>query len=267
MRINPDIQRAIIRFSVLFLILISIFAGSCTSRKKKLNRSSLIPEKELVSIIYDIYIADGLISLPKVQLWINKIDTLSTYDHIIEKHGYSKEIMDKTIKYYFVKNPKGLIKIYDQVLAILSEMESLTEKEMFLTQGHVTNLWAGEKGYSFPDPSATDSTSFDINLGNKGLYTLIFTATLFPDDQSVNPRITAWSVNSDSIVTGKRKFIKTMDYIKDGQPHTYTLIINVPEKTTLHLRGCFYDFDNYFDDWGKHLLIGNITLTYIPVLV
>lgn len=266
MRMNPDIQRAMVRFSMLSMILIFIFAGSCTSRKKKLDRSSLIPEKELISIISDLYITDGLLSLPKVQHWLTSIDTLSSYNHIIEKHGYSKEIMDKTMKYYFIKNPKGLIKIYDNVLGVLSEMESLAEKEMLLTQGRVTNLWKGKEDYSFPDPSATDSTRFDINLGNRGTYILKFTATLFPDDQSVNPRITAWSIHSDSIVTGKRKFFKTIDYIKDGRPHIYTLIINVPEKTTLYLRGCFYDYDNYFDEWGKHLLIKNISLTYISVL-
>jgi hypothetical protein len=267
MRINDNIKRAFVRVSMLFMILISMSVCSCTSRKNKLDRSGLIPEKELVSILSDLYIADGLLSLPKVQYWITPVDTLSSYNHIIEKHGYSKEIMDKTMKYYFIKNPKGLIKIYDKVLAILSEMESRTEKEMSLTQVHISNIWKGKEFYSFPDPSGTDSARFDINLANQGTYSLVFTAILFPGDQSVNSRMTAWTSHPDSIATGKRKLFGTLDYIKDGQPHIYTIIINVPEKTSLHLRGCFYDFDNTFDDWGKHLLIGNISLTYMPALV
>ena len=38
------------------------------------------------------------------------------------------------MKYYFIKNPKKLIKIYDQVLGILSEMESLVEKEAVMAE-------------------------------------------------------------------------------------------------------------------------------------
>jgi hypothetical protein len=267
MTINHDIQRAMVRYSVLLMILISIFAGSCTGRKKKIDRSSLIPEKELVSILSDIYIADGLLIIPKVQHWFKSIDTISTYNHIIERHGYSKEIMDKTMKYYFIKNPKELIKIYDQVLGMLSEMESLAEKEMSLTQGRVSNLWTGKEYYSFPDPSGTDSVRFDINLRNKGTYTLMFTATFFPDDQSFNSRFTASLSHPDSVLTGKRNLIETMGYIKDGQPHTYTLIINVPDNRVFHLRGSLYNYDNYFDEWGKHLIIENISLTYISGLV
>jgi hypothetical protein len=47
----------------------------------------------------------------------------------------------------------------------------------------------------------------------------------------------------------------------------YTLILKVPDKTAINLRGCFYDFDNYFDEWGKRLFIENISLTYINILV
>jgi hypothetical protein len=267
MRINPDIKKAMVRFLMFCMTLILIFAGSCTGRKNKMDRSGLIPEKELVSILSDLYVSDGLLSLTKVQHWFTSIDTVSTYIHIIEKHGYSKKIMDKTMKYYFIKNPRKLIKIYDQVLAKLSVLESLAEKEMQLTQGHIINLWTGRDFYSFPDPSGRDSAQFDIILDKKGTYTLMFTATIFPDDQSVNPRITAWSCHPDSVATGKRKFIKTLNYVKDGQPHTYSLIITVPEKAILHLRGCFYDYDNYFDEKGKHLLIEKILLTYFNVLV
>jgi hypothetical protein len=267
MRINPDFQKTMARFSLLIIILISIFAGSCSGRKNKLDRRNLIPEKELVSILADIYTADGLLTITKVQQWFPSIDTLSSYFYIIEKHGYSKETLDKTMKYYFIKNPKGLIKIYDQVLAVLSEMESLAEKELILTQSHIPNIWTGREYYSFPDPSGSDSAGFDLNLNKPGIYTLTFTVTLFPDDQSVNPRISTYSSHPDSIATGKRRYIETMGYIKDGQPHTYTLLMSVPANSPLHLRGCFYNFDNLFDDWGKHILIENILLIYTYALV
>jgi hypothetical protein len=256
-----------IRFTLVFLILFSFLGDSCSSRKNKLDHRGVIPEKELVSILTDVYIADGIIFNPRIHQWFASVDSLSSYHKIIEKHGYSKSTMDKTMKFYFIKKPKELIKIYDQVLGILSEMESIVEREAALEAGHVENLWAGKKFYLFPDLTGNDSAWFDITLNKMGIYTFAFSATLFPDDQAFNPRLTAFSCHPDSINTGKRKYIETINYIKDGQPHIYTFTINVPKSRTLHFKGWFYDFDNHPDEWEKHLRIVNISLTHITASV
>jgi hypothetical protein len=267
MRINQNKHRIIIRFALVIIIICSLLAGSCSGRKNKTDRRNLIPEKDLVPILTELYITDGLLTLTKVRSWFTPIDSVSTYYYVIEKHGYTKETMDKTMKYYFIKNPKGLIKIYDQVLSRLSEMESLTDKELFQTQGRIPNLWTAREYYSFPDPSGTDSANFDINIKSPGIYALKFTVTLFPDDQSLNTRLSLYTCHPDSIYTGKRKYYDTMNYIKDGQPHIYTLIITVPKNTTSGLSGCFYCFDNYFDEWGKHVIIDNISINLISALL
>jgi hypothetical protein len=260
-------KSTLIRLAFLLLILFSLIAGSCSGRKNKLNRRNIIPEKELISILTDINMANGLIALPEIHLWFSSLDSISTYHKIIEKHGYSKENMDKTMKYYFIKNPKKLIKIYDQVLGILSEMESLVEKEALLSEGRVENIWPGREFISLPDPSGNDSSQFDITIIKPSVYTLTFSVTLFPDDLSVNPRLTAYSCHPDSIETGKKKYIETQNYIKDGQPHTYTQVFDVPYQTTLHIRGWFYNFDNNPDNWEKHVIVEDISLTYpLPAL-
>ena len=248
-----------IRFTFLILIMLSMMLGSCSGRKNKLDKRNLIPEKELVSILTDIHIADGLLSLPKINFWFSSLDSITSYHQIIEKHGYTKETMDKTMKYYFANNPRRLNKIYDQVLGILSELESRVEKESILEQGRVSNLWPGRDFYSFPNSTGNDSTLFDITLYRTGIYTFKFSATLFPDDQSINPRLTAYISSADSIETGRRHYIKTIEYIKDGHPHTYTLTIPVTEKKILHMRGWLYYFDNLPYGLEKHVKIDNIS--------
>jgi hypothetical protein len=267
MRLNLNNKRTIIRVAVCTMILISLLAGSCSRRKHKLDRSGLIPDKELVSILTDVYIADGLISIPKVHNWFSSLDSLSSYLSIIEKHGYSKEIMDKTLKYYFIRNPKKLIKIYDQVLGILSEMESRFEREAAIFDSHFNNMWAGKEYYSIPDLKGTDSAGFDLSLVNPGFYTLTFNATLFPDDQSVNPRLMIYSCHSDSIETGRRQYIRTMEYIKDGQPHQYTIIYQLPGNTKVRLRGWLYNFENNPFILERHAIFENISLRYSFVVV
>ena len=256
-----------IRFAFLILIIISLITGSCSGRKHKLDKKNLIPEKELVSLLTDIHIADGLLSLPKIYSWASSLDSISSYYQVIEKHGYTKEIMDKTMKYYFLNNPKKLNKIYDQVLGILSEMESRVEKEFILQQARISNLWHGKDFYSIPSLSGNDSTLFDIPLNRSGIYTLSFSATLFPDDQSINPRATVYSSSPDSIDTGKRQYVKSINYLKDGRPHKYKLTLIIPKNTIRHLRGWFYDFDNPPYGLEKHVKIENISLTYRSLVV
>jgi hypothetical protein len=248
----------------MFIILIGFYliTSSCQSRRSKLDRKHLIPEDELVSTLTDIYLTDGLIGMPMIITKYLPIDSISTYNYIIEKHGYSPEIMDKTIKYYFIKKPKKLIKIYDKVLGILSEMESRAQKEIAKSKLHLGDLWTGLDLYSFPDPSGTDSVFFDIALKKPGVFTLNLTVTLFPDDQSFNPRLTAFSCHPDSIETGKRNYTEPIYYFRDGLPHKYSIHFNVPIKTILHARGCLYEFDNHPDDWDKHLVIQNISVIY-----
>jgi hypothetical protein len=250
------------RLILIILILVTVVAGGCGSRKNKLDHSKLIPEKELTALIADLYITDGLLTLPKIRQLYSNLDSLKSYNAVIEKNGYTKETMDRTMKYYFVKKPKRLIKIYDQVLARLSEMESRYAKDAAMTQSKVANLWKGNELYSFPDPSGTDSTDFDITVNNSGIYTLSFRITLYPDDQSVNPRITAFTCHPDSIETGKRHYLKTLSYIKDGQPHTYSLTVTSKNKSDFCLKGLFFDHDYSRDDCEIHLRIEKISYLY-----
>jgi hypothetical protein len=251
------------RFTFLIIILLLMSAGACTSRNKKLDSSNIIPRKELTSIITDVYITDGLMTIPKIRYFYVPADSLSSYKSVIEKHGYTKEALDNTIKYYYIKNPKALIEIYDQVLAALSEMETRYEKEIGIMQSHSINLWSGDINYSLPDPAGNDSAAFNIAVKYQGIFNLSFTATIFPDDESVNPGFRAYVCNSDSLSTGKKRYLSTVKYFKDGQPHNYTIEINCSDKPRHNLRGLFYDIDNNPDYSGSHLIIENISYSLI----
>jgi hypothetical protein len=262
MRSVSKSNRTVIRYMFFILIIFTLISGSCSSRKKKLDRSGLVPEKELVPILAELYITDGLLVLPKVHTWFPSLDSASSYIHIIEKHGYTKESMDKTMKFYFIKKPKKLIQIYDQVLGILSEMEARVDKEANLFQAHLDNLWTGKDVFILPDPKGNNSFDFNIPLVNRGMYVLTFTATLFPDDQSLNPRFTAFTCHRDSIDTGKRQYFESVDYIKDGKPHTYSLVFKVPGLANRHLRGRLFDFDNNPEISQEHGIFENISINY-----
>jgi hypothetical protein len=236
--------------------------GSCSSRKTRLDKNKLIPEKELISLLTDIHLTNGLLNLPGINEWASQLDSISIYYQVIEKHGYTKEMMDKTMKYYFLKRPKRLNKIYDQVLGRLSEMESRVEIEAKIQQERASNLWRGKDFYSIPSTSGNDSTSFDVTLYKRGYYTFTFTVILFPDDESLSSGATVTTSSSDSTDTGNKQDIRSIYYIKDGRPHTYNLTIPVLETYLRHLKGSFYDFDNNPYNLDKHIFIENISITF-----
>jgi hypothetical protein len=247
---------------LLIITVISMFAISCSTRKNKVDRNGLIPEKEIVSLLTDLYIADGLLMLPGVRNEYSELDSNTVYIQIIEKHGYTKARMDQTMKYYFIKNPQKLIKMYDQVLGALSEMESRAQNEAALMIESVTNLWPGKKKSYYPGYDDNDSSFFSLALARPGKYTVSLTATLFPDDQSVNQGLTLWTSNPDSLETGRKQYIRSIDYIKDGMPHRYQTDVVVPEKVLMVLRGTLFEYTGISPECEKHAVFENISIVF-----
>ena len=251
-----------IRSVTYILMALFLVSSSCVSRRSKLNSRNLIPEKDLVPILTEIYLTDGLLSIPRINLKYAPFDSLSTYYYIIEKHGYSKEAMDRTMKYYFIRDTKELVKIYDKVLGILSEMESRNKRLLELSRPRNVTLWPGYDYYFYPDPSGSDSTTFDIPVKRPGKVTVNATVTVFPDDMTYKPAMTGYLCHEDSLETGRRTFTEPVYFIKDGHPHNYSISFTSRSKDTLMIRGNLYDAENMPDDWGKHFEIQNLNVVY-----
>jgi hypothetical protein len=259
-------RNGFVRILLVGLIIICVIAFSCSSRKNKLDRSGLIPEKELISILTDLYLSDGLMTLPKVHHWFPNTDSTVTYLHVIEKHGYTKQTMDKTMKFYYIRNPKKLVKIYDKVLGVLSEMDSRYEKDAARVQEILSNIWPGGQYYFYPDKKSSGSIPFNPPLYSQGYYVLTYTATVFPDDESFRPGLRSYTCHPDSLNTGKKHYYYSPEYIKDGLPHSYRIVYTVPLNTRVYLNGLMYDCDNNTEGIFRHAEFENISLIYSMVI-
>jgi len=245
------------------LIVFSLILVSCAGRKNKISHRGLISADDLVNILTEVYIADGI----RYEISINNrrfaADSIATFEHIIKKHGYTAEAMEKTMKFYFIKKPKKLDKIYDQLLSNLAEMETLIQQNSPVLSVIKENLWKGKDYYYLHETGVTDSIWFDLPINFTGTYTITLTATIYPDDQSINPRINAWVIKPDSTGTGKEEHFPTVNFIKDGQPHLYILRKYIKEPGFTHLRGFLYNHDNIDQGWSKHGKIENISISLI----
>jgi hypothetical protein len=250
------------RYILPVLIILLIMADSCSSRKSKAEHKDIIPEKDLISILTDVHLADGLLSLPSINNRFSQGDTLSSYIDILENHGYTKPQMDRTMRYYFIRKPKKLLKIYDKVLGGLSEIESRVEKEYSKFIGKEQNIWPGKSFYSYPGPEGEDSTWFDFPVIYGQAYTLKFTLAMYHDDQSVNPSLGLFFSHSDTAGNEKRISISTLPFIKDGRPHIYNIIIHPKLPAPVRLTGWFITQEETAPDKNKHFRVQDIILSH-----
>ncbi len=251
-------------YAIIMATIFLLTAVSCRGIKEEGKKGHLIPEKDFVSILTDIHLADGLLIIPKIRNLYSERDSIKNYTDIIQSHGYTREELDRTIRYYYIKKPKKLIKVYDEVLGRLSAMETLLDQEIPANVIIGRNLWQGDSVYYCPGPPGGDSLMFDHTLEPFGYYSLSFTLTLYPDDLSLNPHFSAYFCNPDSIDTGKREYYPSIFLLKDGRPHKFTFSRKPHMKSYTHLRGWLIDCDNRAGKVESHFRIDNISLTCIP---
>lgn len=244
------------------VILVLLFQAGCKSD----NEKGLIPEKAFAQIIYEVHLTDGLLSLPEIHSKYYPRDSIANYTDIVEKHGYTTEALNKTLNYYFTEKPKKFIRLYDEAIGRLTEMESLLEEEtegMPATQG---GLWKGSQMYYLTGSRDTSKLYFDHIFYTPGDYTIQFTLTLFPSDQTYNPCFTAFTCRADSLATGKRELHRGIEYIKDGKPHIYSYLIRIPNNLPMLIKGRLLDFENNPGEISRHAKIENISFVLSSIV-
>lgn len=239
-----------------------VIACGCYNATDKTEQGKVINEKDFTSILIESYIADGLLSQPEIKNLFIKRDSILTYMDIIEKHGYSLSEMDNTLKYYFKKKPKKLLKIYDNILGKLSEMELYYASVQEISPPDIVNKWNLPLSWSLPDTAGNEKPGFELTLNPPGYFILSFTLTLFPDDESFNPGFTAWYIKSDSTTDNKPTWLPSIKYIKDGAPYDYTFSGRIEGDSAVILKGWFYDFENNPEFSEQHLQIENIAFSF-----
>lgn len=244
----------------LLLCFLILFLVSCRQPGQKTGKKDLIPSDDLTSLLTDLYIGDGLLAYPPVRSIYSQKDTITSYIDIIKKHGYTKEQMDLTLRYYFVNNPRKLQKIYDEVLARLSEVQLRLQKK---GPGQVknNNLWDQKPSFSLPAEGANNPVYFNIPISDTGIFSLTLSAILYKDDQSLNPRITVFFWRTDSTGKEARKPWEKTELAKDQMKHTYTVVGKLSDPAFTHIGGFLLDCDPQKGRWQKHATISDIQLT------
>ncbi len=246
------------RYTIVALCTLLILSCSCSSRRSKAGHKDIIPERDLIMILTDVHLADGLLNVGETRKLYSSDDDLSIYREIFEGYGYSEEIMDKTLRFYFMKRPKKLVRIYDRVLGRLSVMEARLEHETPLhAKRDESSLWDGESIYWLPPGRENDTAWFEFPIISPGRYTLTFHMTIYPDDETIDPVCGIFISPADTLQPEKRDYFATIPFLKDGQTRYYRLTKRVTGDQPQMIKGWFVNYENQRPA-TRHMRVENI---------
>jgi hypothetical protein len=259
MKNNLEKHTILVTGELILFFCILLASYSCRDKSKE----GLIPEKTFTSILSDSYLADGLLSMSDIMAKYSKKDSTSNYIDIIKSYGYSYEQMEKTLNYYFINDPKRLVRIYDKIDEKLSGIEFTVSTEQYNAIAENAKKLKKNSNFSLPDPEMKDKPEFSYDIYPPGIFTLEFSVTVYPDDQSVHPSFIAWYSTADGPDTGQKIYFPAIRYIKDGWPHIYTVRGRVEGNKKSILKGLYLDYENNPDFGRQHAEILNLSFSYI----
>ncbi len=254
------------RKAVVFLLVL-VMLLSCHRKGGKKVR--IIPRDDLVSVLEDIYLANGLFSLSTMRNRFPGTDSLSNYRDILQKYGYTLEDLEKTIDYYTSEARLAELEgVYEEVVKDLSTLQERSFEEEHLAPpgeepGPPGDLWRGDREYHLPRQGRRNKIPFTVELQGPGMYTLSLSVKVHEDDGSRRPFIHVWFAERED--DGGRKLEwrrKTLK--KDGKWHQYILAKKLTDPSFRYLKGYLLDDMNKDSSYIKQADIRDIRLDIKP---
>lgn len=210
---------------VLLLALAFICLAGCGRKKVPLN------EKEFTSLLIDIHLADGSLSVAKGLGGLNDMKNYAYYNDVFNKYGIGRAEFDSCLHYYSAQTVQ-FSKMYDVVIDSLNRQ--LTAIDMILNQ-----LRSKDSVNLFPVP---DTLVFD------SCYThiLVELDSILPGQYKFSTMI-----RFDTLDKGKNNRITSYFISPDDQDTLFVRDIKVETDTLEHI----YNWSQYIDSTYNRLVI------------
>jgi hypothetical protein len=237
---------------------------ACTPSEDKIRRADLIPVDKLVPIMVEMHLTDGLMQTTSIQMKYPGRDSISNYQDVFRKYGYSKEEFDKTIAYY-KNDPDKLNDLYEEVIGELTRFQSEVQQigRQKVEDDRMPDLWNQKAVWHLPDDGTTNRVEFNIPVSEPGKYILTATIRMHLDDGSINPRISAWFWFNDGTESGFRIPFKSSPIKKNSRIDVHSIALDLKDTRITHVRGYLLDHDPQRGHWEKHADILNVKLQYL----
>lgn len=249
-----------------FVLLVICLGMACQHPKERVKKTEIIPKENLVPVLAEIHLADALLQMSEVRQNYPGRDSISNYQDILKKHGYTKEMFDRTIEFY-ENDPDELNDLYEEVVSELTQLQSeINQRTRQITPDDLTsNLWNQKTVWHLPDDGRINRIGFKIPVTGPGKYLLFATIRMHPDDGSIEPRVTAFFWFDDGTETGFSIPFEPSPIPKNGKIITHTLSLNLKDDRATHISGFLLDHNPRSGNWEKHVDVLNAKIQHIQI--
>ncbi len=252
-----------IRWITLFFIILAL---ACHQPKDRITKTDIIPKENLVPILVEIHLADALLQMSIVRQNYPGRDSISNYQDILQKHGYSKRMFDHTIEFY-ENDPDELNDLYEEVISELTQLQSETRphSRQITQDDPVPDLWNQKTVWHLPDDGSMNRIDFKIPVKGTGRYILTATIRMHPDDESIKPRVTAFFWYDNGTENGFSIPFEPSPIVKNGKIKMHSLSLTLQNDSVTHISGFLLDHDPRGGKWEKHADVLNVKIQYINI--
>lgn len=229
---------------------------------------SIIPEKDMVSIIVKIQLIDAAVQSHIFQKELFNKDSIDYYSKTIESYGYTKAQFDSSLSFYS-KKPSQIDAIYDKVITDLStlETENLAENKFYddsVARDTIRNLWNLGSAFELPNKGDNPSIEFFIPARGLGVYTISADVLLHADDETEAPSMEAYFYFDDKSKEGRKSGLTNKLYEKNKDTTTYSIQLELRNSLVTHLKGSLFANKKTGKVIKTHASITNIKVYYKP---
>ena len=224
----------------------------------------VISPDQMKNILTDMYLTDGLMTVPEIRKAFEKKDSVEVYMDVIAEYGYTKEEFDENLRYYFTSKQKKFEQIYAGVMDNLSVKEDENKMANLNRTSEVSNLWGLKPSYRLPDDGIANPIKFVVPIRNTGTYTLRYRINVFEDDQSVDLSTDIYFWYDDGTEEGARLYWDKYIYEKTGRTRPITLVRQLDDSRYTQIRGELLSHSPKSGHWEMHSSVSGISLTYEP---
>jgi hypothetical protein len=222
-------------------------------------KRNIISENKFVDLLVDIHLADAIASEKGYIDQTYQIDSASLYGSVFRKHRVTKAEFDSTMVYYSSR-PDDFQKVYNRVTAELKERQEKINTE---NRHNKTSeiLWQNDQVFRYP-PMTDNKIDIDVPVSGPGTYTITALVKVYPDDETVNPRMSVYFYTRDPDILGKRIYFDEIKYLnKNGLPKVYSATKKITDPEITNIRGRILEFNDPGHNVKHHIEVSDIRVT------
>jgi len=240
----------------IFLLLISLAVlTGC-------GNNDIIPEKDMVKILYRMHLIDGTLSMPSSINGTDRLplDSVDHYGKMFESYGYTSKQFSNSY-YHYLGRPDILDGIYDRVIAKL-EVENQRIEDSLALEVKMVHYWNLSSNWRIVDSASVEMIEYSIPITRKGTYTLKMVAIVGKNDQTPNLKAIVGTTSNVSTTIDKLDNRQELSLKKTGRFENYTFTITVPENKQIFIKGRLLDFTREGSKkYARSIAIKKIILT------